>query len=320
MAIRHKQQGFALITVLMVVALVTIIASQLIHQQALTIQRSANMIHQAQASSVAWGLETWIKKGLRQDAQQNEIDHLTEQWAVPMMPIPFAGGQVSGQLFDLQAKINVNNLQETDQNKRKAWQVIIQRFLTQQQLEADLAEVIEDWVDADNNALFNGAESDYYLLKVPAYRAANQKLVLVQELGLLKGFTRQVVQQISPYITTLPAITKININTANATVLQALAIWMSADIANEWVTKRQEKPAQTIAEFRIFLVAQLPNFTNEDITKDLPDYIIDVKSNYFFLQGLIEYGQAKRSLLGIFMRDDNKEVKLIQRWVGISNE
>lgn len=317
---KSEQQGFALISVLLVVALVTIIATQLIYQQSLTIQRSSNMLHQAQTSSVAWGLESWIKKGLKLDAEQNKTDHLTEQWALPMYPIPFEGGEISGQLFDLQARINVNNLQEKDKEKRKRWQKIMQRFLSKQELEPNLQEIMTDWVDADNESTMNGAESDYYLLEKTPYRAANQKLVLVEELGLLKGFTAGIVDNIKPYLATLPTITKVNINTADEVVLQSLADWITREIALNWIEARKETPAEELEDFWNFMLSQSPGMTLEEVKADFPADLIDVKSQYFLLVGLISYGEAQQTLLGIFMRDESKKVRLIQRWVGITDE
>jgi len=315
-----KQQGFALITVLLVVALVTIIATQLIYQQSLTVQRTTNMLHQAQATSVAWGLESWIKKGLTLDAEQNKTDHLQELWAQPMFPIPFEGGEISGQLFDRQARINLNNLQETNKEKRKKWNELVRRFLNKQELDAALQEVITDWVDDDNNASIYGAESDHYLLKEPPYRTANQKLVLIQELGLLEGFTPKVISKIKPYVATLPKITTININTADKVVLESFADWITPEIANAWVENRKKLPAEKHEDFWDFMVEQSPGLTLAEIKLDFPKSMIDVKSDFFFLVGYIEYGEAKQTLSGIFMRDDKKKVHLVQRWVGITDE
>ncbi len=301
------------------VALVTIIATQLIYQQSLSVQRSTNMLHQAQATAVAWGLENWIKKGLQLDAEQNKTDHLEEQWALPMFPIPFEGGEISGQLFDMQARINLNNLHEKDATRKKLWQKLVKRFLVKQELDENLQEVITDWVDKDNNASIYGAESETYLLKQPAYRTANQKLVLVQELGLLEGFSPKIVKQIKPFVATLPAITMININTADEIVLQSLADWLTKEMALNWLKIRKEEPADEVKDFWEF-VSEQSGFSLEEVQQDLPLYLIDVKSDYFFLIGLVEYGEARQTLSGIFMRDDKKKVRLVQRWVGITDE
>ncbi|PLA75571.1 hypothetical protein CYQ88_00985 [Hydrogenovibrio sp. SC-1] len=309
----QKQAGFALITVLLVVAIVSIIAAQLVYQQALDIQRAETRLNQAQSLAVANGLEAWVKKGLKLDASLNKIDHLGEQWAQPMMPIPFAGGQVAGRLEDLQGRFNVNNLAETDEQKAKLWQQIAQRLLRNAQLPIELAEVLADWVDADNNARLMGAESDFYLLKNPAYRAGNQPLAQLEELALLKGFTPAIRKQLAPALSALPKITKININTAPKPVLLALADWMTPEIAQAWLDKRLLKPADKVDAFRSFLAAEA-GFQLQEIKTALPDSIISVETEFFLLVGQFDYGSVQQQVDALLHRESSKKVTLWQRW------
>lgn len=51
----------------------------------------------------------------------------------------------------------------------------------------ELAAAILDWRDADSDATANGAESDTYLRRNPAYNAKNGKFESVEELRLLQG-------------------------------------------------------------------------------------------------------------------------------------
>lgn len=314
-----KQAGFALLTVLMVVALVAIIAAELVYQQALNIQRSANMLHQAQSSAVSWGLEAWIKKGLKLDAEQNQVDHLNEEWARPMPPVPFEDGEISGQLFDRQGLLNLNNLQETDKTKRELWQGMFRRYLQLKELDPLLEGAVTDWIDADSNLGQNGAESDTYLLKLPAYRAGNQKLVILQELGLVKGFNEQIIAAIQPDITVLPIITKINVNTAPANVLASMATWMDINIANSWVESRKQAPADKVETFRTFVKNQA-GVSDDDLNRTLPADFLTVTSDFFYLKGLAAYGESKMAISAVFFRKGKTQVNLVQRWVGASDE
>lgn len=309
----HQQAGFALITVLLVVAIVSIIAAQLVYQQALDIQRTETRLNQAQSLAVANGLEAWVKKGLKLDASMNKTDHLGEQWAQPMMPIPFAGGQVAGRLEDLQGRFNVNNLTETDEKKAKLWQQIAQRLLRNAELPIALVDVLADWVDEDNNARLMGAESDFYLLKNPAYRAGNQPLVQLEELALLKGFTPAIRQQLSPALSALPTVTKININTAPKLVLLALADWITPEIAQAWLDKRVLKPADKVASFHSFLAAET-GFKLEEVQAALPDSIISVQTAFFLLVGQFDYGSVQQQVEALLHRESDTQVTLIQRW------
>ncbi|WP_173290304.1 type II secretion system minor pseudopilin GspK [Thiosulfativibrio zosterae] len=310
------QQGFALMTVMLVVALVSIIVSQLLYQQHLDILRSQNRLNQAQAMAVANGLEVWVKKGLSLDAQANKFDHLNEQWAQPMPPIPFGGGQISGFLTDQQGHLNLNNVMEKDEAKRKVWQAILQRYFERKSLAPDLSDVVTDWVDADNTISPMGAESETYLLNQPPYRTANQPLVLVQELRLLKGFDDQAMQLLQEEVATLPEVTQINVNTAPAGVLIALADWMTPELAKAWEDERQLNPVEQVADFRKFMVDQT-QFEVEEVNKDLPDTVLTTQSNYFLLQGQISFGVADQALSAILYRGADKQVSLVQRWFGV---
>lgn len=311
-----SQRGFALMTVMLVVALVAIIATQLLYQQRLDVLRSQNMLNQAQSLAVANGLEVWVKKGLSLDGQLNQVDHLNEEWAQPMAPIPFAGGEIAGQLFDLQGRLNLNNLLEADEAKRLAWQKIIRRYFERLNISPELESVVTDWVDSDNTVSQTGAESETYLLKQPPYRTANQALVLPQELALLNGFDATVMQKIQPDIATLPQVTLINVNTATRGVLMALADWMTVDIVDAWMQKRLLTPAAGIADFRQFMVEQT-QFSAAEVTQDLPESILTTQSHYFLLVGQITYGVSEQTLSAILFRSAQHQVSLVQRWFGV---
>ncbi|UQB41710.1 type II secretion system minor pseudopilin GspK [Thiomicrospira microaerophila] len=313
-----KQKGFALLTVLIVVALVAVIASGIQYQQRLDIQRSAYMLNQSQAIAVAAGVDAWVKKGLAFDAGQNQIDHLGEVWAQPMFPMAFEGGDISGQLFDMQARFNLNNLIETDPEKQAHWRAILERSLQQQNLPIDWVAPLIDWLDEDNNPIAGGAESDRYLLNTPPYRAANRMMVLPEEVRLLQGMDMEQFALISAWITTLPKITTINVNTAEAEVLLGLAEFMDQTLIDIWIELRQQEPAQDIAGFRQF-IAQNTGQEPEVIQQALPDWVISVRTEFFQLNGIIEYGVARLDARALYYRQQ-QQVNLLQRWIALADE
>lgn len=336
--VTHQEGGFALLTVLIIVALVAILSSQLIYQQHLSISRSANMLHQAQSLSVAWGLEGWVKQGLKLDAEDNQVDHLEEMWSQPLLSVPFEGGEISGQLYDLQGRINLNNVLAEDKNQREIWQQVIDRWLLQVDSEASavttesgeslgggssvslnqpLAEVLTDWVDADEERLPGGAESDSYLLMQPPYRAANQPMVMLEEIKLLQGFQQigyQPWQRIKTTATALPTTTPINVNTAEKTVLMSLSEQMSEREVDSWLLQRKERPADNAAAFREFMALQTGR-TATELNSLFPDWLIGVRSDYFLLMGQIDYGESQQGVSAIFYRAADGKVQLVQRWL-----
>ncbi|BBP45054.1 type II secretion system protein K [Thiosulfatimonas sediminis] len=322
-----KQRGFALITVLLVAALVAIISSQLLGQQNAQIQRSGYMLHQAQALSVAWGLESWVKQGLKLDGQNNKTDHLNEVWAQALPPIAFEDGEISGVLLDAQANLNVNNLllpvanppQEGTSSAEQLWQQVFDRYAEQQGINQPLADVIGDWIDQDSEPRIRGAETDQYLLRQPAYRAANVLMVSTQEVLNLQGMSEldyAQQQRLIMHLSALPKSVPVNINTAPEAVLMALSDWMTPQLVQAWLSERLVTPADGLENFYQFLV-QASGLTQAEITQALPQSLIAVRSEFFILHGRVDFGLAQQQVSALFYRDPENQVKLLQRWLSV---
>ncbi|GAB6069257.1 type II secretion system minor pseudopilin GspK [Thiomicrorhabdus hydrogeniphila] len=319
-----SQSGFALLTVLLVVALVSMVSSQLLYDQQVHIQRSTYMIHQAHSMSVAYGFEGWVKKGLMADLENNKTDNLNEQWAQPLAPIPFAQGTVSGRLLDLQARFNVNNVLEKDAKIRAFWKKMLERYLAIRlptENFAGFGDVLQDWVDADDDIQDSGAESQSYLLNDPAYRAANTPMVMPSELQKLQGMQKMSARNLATIesdLTALPDITAINVNTADSTILMSLADWLTEDIVKQWIEHRKTEPAEDVHTFLAFLV-ESTGFGLAEIETDIPSQVLDVKSSYFLLQAEVDYGDVEQVVSSIFNRKSEKEVILVQRWLSVGS-
>lgn len=316
-----KQRGFALLTVLLIVAMVSMVSSQMLYDQQVNISRSGYMIQQAQTTSVAFGFESWVKKGLKADLKDNKFDHLNEIWAQPLPPVKFAGGLVSGELIDLQSKINLNNVLEAEETRRTLWKQIIERSFTQTSTQSrnfnGFSDVLTDWVDKDDEALPYGAESATYLLENPAFRTANQALVMSSEIKVMSPFNEMLTNEFlaqTQHISTLPKTTTININTADMNTLKALSDWLTEEIAKSWIEARQSEPAESVNDFLSFL-EQSTGFTTEEISESLPAEILSVNSQYFQLKASIELGEVSQNIYSIFYREDENNIQLIQRWL-----
>ena len=110
MRVKYREQGVALITVMLILALATILAVSMSSRQQLDIHRSANVFNFEQAYQYVLGGESWAKQILKRDFNDNKIDSFEDDWATVLPPLPIEGGQMSGQIEDLQARFNLNNL------------------------------------------------------------------------------------------------------------------------------------------------------------------------------------------------------------------
>lgn len=221
-----SQRGMALITVLVVVAVVTVVCAGIIARQQLAIRSTANQLQVRQAWHYALGGEILAKAILRRDLQQGDPraprDHLSEPWAQPRTPFALDNGTLRVQIQDASGRFNLNRLASAGEAGEAA-RMQFRRLLAILQIDVAYAERLTDWLDDDSEPSgAAGAEDDQYLLAQPAYRAANRELTDVSELRLL-GMSARDYQRLQPFISALPVETPLNINTTSAPVIASLA-------------------------------------------------------------------------------------------------
>lgn len=108
---KHKQQGVALITVMLIVALAAIIAAQMTTRLQMQMQRSVNISTNQQAYWYAMGAEEFTKRVLITAFKDDkDVTHLGQIWAQEETTYPVEYGEISGQITDLQSCFNLNAL------------------------------------------------------------------------------------------------------------------------------------------------------------------------------------------------------------------
>lgn len=300
----QQQRGVALITVMLVVALATTAAVAMASRQQLDIRRTENVLYAGQASMYLLGVEDWAKQFLAQDRKDNSIDHAGEDWATRLPPLPVEGGQVQGTLDDLQGRFNLNALAQTG-DKGKTARQRLRRLLQTLDLDPELANTVQDWVDADPEPRFpGGAEDGVYLGQEPFYRSANRPMTSPSELLLLQGMSFDDYEKLRPHVTALPPETPLNINTASAEVLASLADGLPLRELEALVKKRADNPYDKVGDFlaeRVFAGKQIPLEG------------LSVGSDYFVLRAQADIGHVHRSQVSLLRRDSKGRVVTLQR-------
>ena len=235
-------KGVALLTALLITALLATLAITLKWNNALDIRRTVVMLNRDQAIQVALGAESWVQNILRDDlADSGETDHLGEIWAGDLPALPIDGGEIFGSIEDLQGRFNVNNLIGADGDIDPAALKQFQDLLIALQLDPRFAAIAADWIDGDDQASFpDGAEDAIYTGFTPPYRAANQLLSNVTELGAIEGMDKASFDILLPHITALPRHTEINVNTATGPVLQSLGENISIGDVEALLAERED--------------------------------------------------------------------------------
>ncbi|MDJ0759175.1 MAG: type II secretion system minor pseudopilin GspK [Woeseiaceae bacterium] len=236
----NRQKGVALITAMLITALVASVALGLAWDSALDVRRTMVLLHRDQAAHVAMGAESWVQTILTQDLQDSETDHLGEVWATELPGLPIEGGEVFGAVEDLQGRFNVNNLVDGDEVDEEALDQF-RRLLEALGIDPRFAGITADWIDPDQEVSFpDGAEDTLYSTQIPPYRTADRPIADISELAAIDGMDKQTFDLLRPHIVALPGRTGINVNTATPAVLQSLSDSMTAGDVERLVQERAD--------------------------------------------------------------------------------
>lgn len=298
-----KQDGVALITVMLIVALATVLAVSMSSRQQIDIHRSSNILNFEQGYQYVLGAEAWAQQILKRDLKKSQIDSLQEEWAMLLPPLPIEGGTISGQIEDLQSRFNINNL-IFDGKLQKLEVDRFKKLLRNLQLKEDLVNVITDWIDPDVNLAFSGAEDNEYLMLSQAYRTANQPMADISELLLIQGVDREILAKLRPFVCVLKSKTNINVNTASAEILSSLAEDLSLVDAKTIVADREKKGYATLDEF-----LQQALIKNTKIKKDG----LSVNSEYFQLNSSAQIDRIKMAYVTILQRESKDSILILKR-------
>ncbi len=235
MVMQRKQSGVALIVALIVTMMAVSVAATVLYRQQIHIRLSGNISHLEQAYLYADGMEGFAGTILEKSFDDHpKYDSLKDDWAFEGIVFPILGGTMSGQIYDLQARINLNSLArpipeppppvkkvpegqpQPPPVKQKPDIAGITRYrllrLIQEidpedsmGLPQNFARVVKDWIDKDqtngntkpeDGGTGSGAESPYYQSLEHPYFSANTLLTNPTELRLLKDMNKEIYRKL----------------------------------------------------------------------------------------------------------------------------
>ncbi|NKQ09294.1 type II secretion system minor pseudopilin GspK [Pseudomonas sp. SST3] len=312
----RAQRGVALITVLLVVAIVTVVCAGMIARQQLSIRGTANQAQARQAWHYALGGEALAQSMLRRDLQtsgngtdQPAVDHLLEPWALPQpaYDLDEGQGQVQIRIEDLAGRFNLNSLVQQQQPNAAAL-AQFRRLLLRLQISEPYAERLLDWLDSDQQPSGeHGAEDNAYLLLDPPYRTAGRRLEDLSELRLLLDMRDEDFQRLAPFVAALPADTPLNVNTASAMVLSSLADSLSLSAAQALV---QARPAGGFRDVAAFMAQPALGGVQLQGTS------VAVTSQFFQAISEVRLADRRLALVSQLRREEDGEVRVLQRNLG----
>ena len=309
----QRQKGVALITALVIVALVTVITVSAASEQQYDLRRTANVIDSDGAYVFALGAESWAMQILSKDAKDNKTDNLDEDWNTKISSLPVEGAVLSGRIDDMQGRFNLNNLIDKDGKRSDVDVRLFQRLLAHLDINRELVDAIVDWLDTDiDPTMPGGAEDGAYLGLQQPYRAANRIFSSPSELMLVFGVTSEIYNKLEPFVTVLPEHgVPINVNTAAPELLMTLAEGITEADAEELIAARKDTPFADTEEF-----INQPEFENKKA--ELATERISVSSKYFMVTAAVQFGNGHARLYSLLQRggENSGKVDVVMRGQG----
>jgi len=283
-----NRRGVAIISVMIVIALISASVSLMLQRFGKDLQQTKYTLNQTHALNHLYSIEAWAKIILAND--ESGFDNLNEDWATAITPIKIEGGSLYGKLTDLQSRLNLNNLIDLKTDS----------YLPQYR------SFFYDCINRLNTQLNQQAMADT-IFSFAVNRSPKPKLFeQLAELKTIKTITEKDYLKIRPYLSALPTLSPINVNTASKEVLSCLHPQLSSNLAQKLIRYRKSQPFESIDQFWSYAYSLMPNLTLEQIKDSFPGEYTNTVSNYFILD--TEITIEKNKLIGqtILHRKDGK--------------
>lgn len=309
----HRERGVALLTAMIIVALVATLASAMVWQQWRAIEVEAAERGRAQSSWILSGALDWARLILREDARAKgnavKTDNLGEPWAVPLAEARLStflaadkdnntdsGPEafLSGSITDAQGRYNLNNLVGIGDEATAQIQVLT-RLCELVGVSGDVAGRIAKGL---NDAAPVPATPPSGVPVAP--RSGNPLLMPQNERQLTwLGIEPAALERLLPYVVLLPTQqTKVNVNTASREVIAA-ATGLDLAGAERLVQMRASAPFKSVADIKD------RGALSGTITAEAIAPFVDVASSYFEVRGRLRLEDRTLEEISLVQRTNN---------------
>ena len=217
---KPAETGAALLTVLLLVAVIAVLAGTALEKLRLATRLGGNAVALDQARAFSYAAETLavVKVG---DLLAKSPERVTLQggWSGRPIPLPIPGGTAAATVTDGGNCFNLNSLvvevtpgvYAAFTPARLQFARLIRLVDPQARAPDAIAAAASDWIDSDTDPIEGGAEDGAY----NGFRTANTLMADPSELRAVSGVTRVDYDKLRPWLCTLPKAepAKLNVNT-----------------------------------------------------------------------------------------------------------
>jgi general secretion pathway protein K len=303
--LRKNERGVAILTVLLGVALMTLIVVDFAMTSGLGFVSAANQANELRAgylarSGISVGLAL-LAQSVRTQAQvKSPIDTLNDVWAAPFPPMAVGGGNVSLSIVDETRKLPINLMVNQTGAQAGTPNAIaiakVQRLFAILEVNPDLVQAIIQWITpvGASGVTSGGA---FYAGLTPPYEPRYGPMPTIGDLQMVQGFNAAIFNRVSPFLTVMnePAV---NANTAPPQVIAALEPELMEDqkIVQEIVESRTTRPFTQPTD--IMNLSGIEPGVAQRLSKD-----VVMRSQFFTIDGRGSYAGARKIITATFHRE-----------------
>lgn len=297
----HKERGSALLSALFLMTLVAIAATAMSTRLQLDIYRTRLTLESDRLMLASQAISFWAMDSLLNSNKKL----IPKEEGGPVLVYPeslsklYPNVTMTGSLFDLQARLNLNNLQDV------SYQTVFFRLLksTFKKIELkDLQYIVAattNWISPYQPARGIDEFMTYYAEQHPPYLPAYQSMQSISEFRLVAGVSADIYQTLLPQVIALPTATPINLNTASSVIIKSLGNGLTDTQLTELLQLRDQKG--TFKADDILLIVR--DF-------HIPAAQVTIESEYYLCVGRLQGKELSLNYYLVLHRSKDKSGKI----------
>ncbi len=297
----RSSRGSALLTALFIMTLVAIVATAMTTRLQLDIYRTRLIVSHDKLFLASQLVTFWSLSELNNPnklfTKLNE-EGMVDQFPKNMQTL-YSTVILSGGIYDLQARFNVNNI--LDKKSMNSFVNLIKNTVpgSNETVSTNFALSVKDWLIPFELARGKDDFTSYYLSQKPPYFPSRQIMQSSSELRLVKDINADTFLAIEPFVTVLPETTPVNLNTASKQVLMSLGNGISEAHVSELMMARGEEGIKDLKEITELLKKI-----------DLPNDQITIESQYFLAVAYAKSEDFNMTVYTLIKRSKDDQKKL----------
>jgi general secretion pathway protein K len=323
----------AMLMTIMVVSLLIVVTLQFARSMRQELVSSVNVKDNGLLEAVARSGVNVAMEVLSRDGRTNNFDSFHDVWSKISgrdLSFLFVQGTLHLTIMDLSGRLQVNSLvsvrkgeQGVDAATAQKTRDILKRLLLsgnfgslEERQATEIVDALIDWIDSDDRESAFGAEESYYRSLEHPYGCKNGPVTFIEELLLVKGISPEILygtknhKGLALYLTVQGNDGRININTADPLLLQAMELRMTEELAKEMADFRSEEKNERKLSSGIWY-KEIPGWPEKVV---FDEKIVTTKSSYFFITAVGDHNSMKKKTTVIVHREpDNRIIPLSRK-------